>query len=119
MNRHQKYANSQPGQCRSSLYGNAETRKGGGIEHADKFGTNVAIRSATPPPVELYDKYLRSRNVRFQSTNHRTQKSGFRLRRIVIMRRAGSTWKECGDAVGISAASARDWVEFLPLELAV
>lgn len=104
---------------RGSLYRAPVTRKGGGIEHSDTFGTDLKMRPATPPPVEEYDAYLRSRNVRFCSTNHGTQKTGFRLRRIVIMRRAGSGWKECGDAVGITPATARAWVEFLPYELAV
>lgn len=103
-----------------SLYGAAVTRKGGNIIHASKFGTDLAMHSAAPPPVEEYDKFLRTRNVPYVSTDHnRTQKTGFRLRRIVIMRRAGSSWKECGEAVGVSGSCARDWVEFLPLALAV
>lgn len=104
---------------RKSLYGKAVTNAHGGIEHADRFGTDLAIRPATPPPVAEYDAYLNSRNVRFCATNHKTQVTGFRLRRIVIMRRAGSSWKECGEAVGTSAGAARSWVEFLPYELAV
>ena len=119
MTYHYKYASSQPGQHRGSLYGPANTRKGGGIEHADKFGTNLCMRSNQPPPVAEYDAYLKSRNVRFCATNHGTQKTGFRLRRIVVMRRNGSSWKECGDAVGISSTAARDWVEFLPMGLGV
>jgi len=39
------------------------------------------------------------------------------LRRIVVMRRAGATWKECGDATGITASAAREWVKMLPLGL--
>lgn len=103
---------------RKSLYGAAVTSGHGGIEHSDKFGTDLKMKSATPPPVEEYDAYLRGRNVRFSATSHTPQKTGFRLRRIVIMRRAGSTWGECGAAVGISNKAARAWVEFLPLELA-
>lgn len=119
MNAHGKFASTQPGQTRASLYGAPVTRKGGGIEHADKLGTNLAMRPAQPPPVAEYDQYLKSRNVRFSETNHRTQITGFRLRRIVVMRRQGATWKECGAAVGLSASSAQIWTEFLPLALAV
>lgn len=104
---------------RRSLYGSAATKQYGGIEHIDKFGTDLAMRSATPPPVAEYDAYLKSRNVRFSIHNHSAQKTGYRLRRIVVMRRNGSSWKECGEAVGVSATQAREWVEFLPLELAV
>ncbi len=104
---------------RGALYGAPVTRKVGGIEHSDKFGTDLKMRPATPPPVEEYDAYLRGRNVRFCNTNHGTQKTGFRLRRIVVMRRSGCSWKECGDAVGIKPDTARTWVEFLPYELAV
>ena len=104
---------------RGSLYGSATIKKYGGIEHTDKFGTDLAMRSATPPPIVEYDAYLKSRNIRFVSHNHKTQKTGYRLRRIVVMRRNGSSWKECGEAVGVSASLAKEWVEFLPLELAV
>lgn len=119
MSRHHKYAPTQPGQPRSSLYGQAAVPKRGGIIHADKFGTDLAMRSATPPPVAEYDAYLKGRNVRSCARNHSPQKTGFRLRRIVVMRRAGSSWGECGAAVGIGPLTARAWVEFLPLELAV
>jgi hypothetical protein len=107
---------------RGYLYGNATTRRAGGIEHASKFGTGLVMRSAAPPPVAAYDAYLSSsntRNARNVRILHGTMKTGFRLRRIVVMRRAGSSWQQCGEAVGISAASARGWVEFLPHELGV
>jgi hypothetical protein len=119
MNRYDKYVPTQPGQPRSSLYGAPQTRKAGGIIHADKFGTDLQMRSAVPPPVAEYDEYLRRRNLRFRSPNHGTQISGFRLRRIVVMRREGMTWKECGEAVGVSGRTAKSWVEFLPMALAV
>ena len=117
--RHDRYVPTQPGPAKGSLYGKPATRKYGGIEHADKFGTDLAIRSAVPPPVAEYDAYLVGRNVRFRLTNHGTQKTGYRLRRIVVMRRAGASWKECGEATGISGSTAKEWVEFLPLELAI
>lgn len=107
---------------RKSLYGAATTAASGGIEHIDRFGTGLVMRSAAPPPVAAYDAYLSSsntRNARNVRVLHGTMKTGFRLRRIVVMRRAGSSWQQCGEAVGISAASARGWVEFLPHELGV
>lgn len=104
---------------RNTLYGPAITNKSGGIEIADKFGTDLIMRSSMPPPVEEYDAYLKSRNAKAKMMHHATQKTGYRLRRIVIMRRQGSTWKECGEAVGVSGNSAKEWVEFLPYELAV
>ncbi len=110
---------TQPGQDRAGLYGKSVTRNHGGIGYADKFGTDLTMRSSAPPPIAEYDAYLKASNVRFRATNHSTQKTGYRLRRIVVMRRAGASWKECGEAVGISSQIAKEWVEFLPLELAV
>ena len=104
---------------RGYLHGDATTRRAGGIEHASKFGTDLAMRSATPPPVEAYDKWLRGGNNRYGRATHGVPKTGFRLRRIVIMRRAGSTWAECGAAVGLTGWTARSWAEFLPYELGV
>jgi hypothetical protein len=104
---------------RGYLYGDATTRRAGGIEHASKFGTDLAMRSATPPPAEAYDDWLRGRNIRHYGGVHGVQKTGFRLRRIVIMRRAGSSWAECGAALGITHSAAKNWVEFLPHELGV
>lgn len=104
---------------RGSLYGTPTVAGYGVIEHADSFGTDMAVRSKVPPPVAEYDEYLKGRNVQFCGTNHNIQKTGYRLRRIVVMRRNGSTWKECGDATGISAKAARSWVEMLPLGLGV
>ncbi len=102
-----------------NLYGPAATPKYGAVTHADRFGTDICLRSAAPPPVGEYDAYLKGRNIRGFDHINRTNKTGFRIRRIVIMRRAGSTWKECGEAVGISAQAAREWTEMLPLELAI
>lgn len=66
-------------------------------------------------PVADYDAWLWSRN-RFRREGRCT---GAKIRRIVIMRRQGSTWKECGEAVGITGGCAKEWVEFLPFDLSV
>lgn len=104
-----------------SLEGPPITHKRGGIEHADKLGTDIAVRSAVPLPVAEYDKWLGSGNAwsEFQKSPHRTEKTGYRLRRIVIMRREGATWKDCGEAVGVTGDTAKQWVEFLPMDLAI
>jgi len=106
-------------QRRGYLYGSATTRRAGGMEHADRFGTDLAMRPATPPPVAEYDKWLASRNERGHGQLHKAKKTGARLRRIVVMRRAGETWAACGEAVGVSRSVARAWVEMLPYELNV
>jgi hypothetical protein len=69
-------------------------------------------------PVAEYEAWLRGRN-RNRYMNGNNQSTGAKIRRIVIMRRQGSTWKECGAAVGVSGNCAQDWVEFLPFELSV
>jgi hypothetical protein len=92
------------------------TRKSGGIIHADTFGTDLQMRSATPPPVADYDEWLRSGNNTLHGNSRCT---GAKLRRIVIMRRDGCTWRECGEAVGVSATTAWKWVEFLPMRMGV
>ena len=100
----------------SPKVGNAPvTNKYGSIIHADSFGTNIALRSKAPPPVAEYDAHIASAYRNRRCINA----SGAQLRRIVIMRRNGSTWKECGEAVGVTGSAARDWVVMLPLALAV
>ena len=90
----------------------------GRIEHSDMFGTNLAMRSKAVPPVAAYDEYVRRSQHRHTNCVHSSNRfRGCYLRRAVIMRREGSTWKECGLAIGTAPATIRGWVEFLPLEL--
>lgn len=104
----------------TSLYGAPVTAKYGSITHSDKFGTDIAMRSAAPPPVSAYDEYLARETIRKPLIHiNQVVKTGFRLRRVVVMRRQGATWKECGAAVGVSGSVARSWVESLPTELGV
>ena len=106
-----------------NLYGAPITRSYGAVTHRDEFGTDLALRSKTPPPIAEYDEWLRRPQNRIRrhsaSDMHAISATGFRLRRIVIMRRNGSTWKECGEAVGVTGNAASHWVMFLPPELAV
>jgi hypothetical protein len=107
-------ASQRPGHYGTSLNGDAVTIKTGGVIHADTFGTDIAIRSSTPPPVSAYDEWLGRRNYSIVASAHKATPTGAKLRRIVIMRRAGCTWAECGAAVGVSYQTARTWVQFLP-----
>ena len=97
---------------------NSTVKSYGRIERADKFGTDLAMRSKATPPVSAYDEYVRVSQHRCSVYHHhRDRFQGCFLRRAVIMRRNGSTWKECGQAIGVSASAINGWVQFLPLEL--
>jgi hypothetical protein len=102
------------------LYSPDAVRKAGRLQPAETFGTDMAIRPGTPPPVAEYDAWVaRPSNQRpYQHCRNREQ-TGARIRRIVIMRRSGATWRECGEAVGVSGSTAKVWVEMLPPRLGV
>lgn len=98
------------------MYGSpAVTGMRGPIVAVPHNGKNIAIQAKRIAPVADYEKWFRSRNRWYDGGKC----SPAKIRRVVIMRRQGSTWKECGEAVGVSGSRARAWVEFLPLELAV
>jgi hypothetical protein len=94
----------------------ASTAKCGTILSVPHNGRRIAMQAKPIAPVADYDEWLWNRNRRTNSNNRCT---GAKLRRIVIMRRQGSTWQECGEAVGVKAWSAKAWVEFLPFDLSV
>jgi hypothetical protein len=96
--------------------GPASTAKHGTIISVPHNGKNVRIQAKPIAPVAEYDAWLRGSNRHRNSHNKRT---GAKLRRIVIMRRQGSSWAECGAAVGVVGSCAKDWVDFLPFDLAV
>jgi hypothetical protein len=97
----------------------ASTAKHGTIVSVPHNGRRLAMQAKPIAPVAEYEAWLRGRNYRRFDGPHRRGRDGAALRRIVIMRRQGSTWKECGAAVGVSGKCAQDWVEFLPFELSV
>lgn len=97
------------------IYTSAVTKGTGLVVSAHHNGKNIAIQARPIAPVADYEKWFRSRN----RWNDGGKITPAKVRRVVIMRRQGSTWKECGEAVGVSGSRAREWVEFLPLELAV
>jgi len=102
---------------RNVIYDQALGNKGTGtIISVPHNGKNVRIQAKPIAPVAAYDAWLRGSNRNRHSHNRRT---GAKLRRIVIMRRQGSSWAECGAAVGVGGSCAKEWVEFLPFELAV
>lgn len=84
-----------------------------GVSHIGKY---IKIQAKKIESVQAYDDWLKKRN---SFTRSKTKCTGAKLRRIVIMRRQGSTWKECADAVGTGASSVKKWVEFLPFELSI
>jgi hypothetical protein len=94
----------------------ASTAKHGTIVSVPHNGRRLAMQAKPIAPVAEYEAWLRGRNRNMYSSN---QSTGAKLRRIVIMRRQGSTWKECGEAVGVSGNCAKEWVDFLPFELSV
>ena len=96
----------------------ASTAKHGTIISVHHNGRRLAMQAKPIAPVADYEAWLQARN-RNRRTHSGNQSTGAKLRRVVIMRRQGSTWKECGAAVGVSGNCAQDWVEFLPFELSV
>jgi hypothetical protein len=96
----------------------ASTAKHGTIISVHHNGRRLAMQAKPIAPVADYEAWLQARN-RNRRTHSGNQSTGAKLRRVVIMRRQGSTWKECGEAVGVSGSCAQDWVEFLPFELSV
>lgn len=78
-------------------------------------GKNIAMQAKPIAPVADYEAWLRGRN----SWSYGGKYNAAKIRRVVIMRRQGSSWKECGEAVGVGGSAAKSWVEFLPVHLAV
>jgi hypothetical protein len=101
----------------NQIYDTAEGKKGTAtIISVPHNGKRLAMQAKPIAPVAAYDAWLRGSNRHRNSHNKRT---GAKLRRIVIMRRQGATWAECGAAVGVVGSCAKDWVDFLPFDLAV
>ena len=90
--------------------------KHGMIVSVPHEGRRIAIQAKPIAPVADYEKWLRNRN---RYRGYGGKYSAAKVRRVVIMRRQGSSWKECGEAVGVSGSAAKSWVEFLPFELSI
>ena len=96
----------------------ATVRSYGAVTHIDRFGTDLVMRSAAPPPAAEYQAWLESRNIGQHSGYTRHKWSGVQVRRCVIMRRNGSTWAACAQAIGLkSGGHIKRVLEFLPLDL--
>lgn len=96
------------------IYSSAVIKSTGLIISVPHNGRNIAIQAKPIAPLADYEKWFRGGNCRLGGKINPAK-----IRRIVIMRRQGSSWKECGEAVGVSGPRAKDWVEFLPLDLAI
>lgn len=96
----------------------ASTAKHGTIVSVPHSGRRLTVQAKPVASVADYEAWLQARN-RNRRTHSGSKCTGAKLRRVVIMRRQGSTWKECGEAVGVTGSVAQDWVEFLPFELSV
>lgn len=96
----------------------ASTAKHGTIVAVPHSGRRLTVQAKPVASVADYEAWLQARN-RNRRTHSGNKCTGAKLRRVVIMRRQGSTWKECGEAVGVTGSVAQDWVEFLPFELSV
>lgn len=73
------------------------------------------------PSAEEYQAWLdRPSNRRRPKhlTHPYKQMTGVKLRRAAIMRRQGETWKDCANAVGLTAGSSiQVYFEFMPQHL--
>ena len=74
---------------------------------------DMHIRPKTVAPLSEFEAYVRSRN----QTRCAHPISAQSIRRAVIMRRQGETWKDCAAAVGHGPDALRKIVEFLPMDL--
>lgn len=72
------------------------------------------VRPRSVPNASEYDAWIKTRN-RYGGGN--LKMTGIALRRAVIMRRQGESWKDIGYAVGFSSSTIKNWCEFLPLDL--
>ena len=95
--------------------GPASTAKHGTIVSVPHEGRRIAIQAKPIAPLADYEAWFRRGNGRGCGSKWSVAK----VRRIVIMRRQGSSWKECSEAVGVTGTVAKAWVEFLPFELSV
>lgn len=86
----------------------------GSSSHVYHVGPLVAMHSSAPPPVAMYEEWLETQ----LSGTRPAIITGTKLRRMVVMRRQGSTLAECGGAVGLSDARAKRWLDALPEGLA-
>lgn len=86
--------------------------------HLFHRGIYAAVHSTPPPPVAEYDRWLAGYcETLATSARAKVGVDGATLRRWVIMRRQGSSQKECGSARGMSGEVVCRWLNRLPEEL--
>lgn len=89
-----------------------QSGSGAHIYHKGHYAT---IHSSAPPPIEEYERWLSERSAGFDPLKGRRPPiAATKLRRMVVMRRQGSSLKECGDAVGLGFSQAKVWLDLLP-----
>jgi hypothetical protein len=71
------------------------------------------IRAKPVAPLADFEAWLSNRN----RSRHTHYISAQAIRRAVIMRKQGESWKDCGLATGHKGAALKAIIEFLPLEL--
>ena len=85
-----------------------QTGRCGSFETTGHRGNLIAMRSATPPPLEQYQQWLQANAPRGAKVTAQ------KLRRAVIMLRQGSSHKEVATAVGMCSHIIIKWVRKLP-----
>lgn len=91
----------------------------GSASHIYHRGIYVTCHSTAPPSATEYQRWFelhRSPDPRGRSRIKTLD--GAKLRRMVVMRRQGSSLVECGLAAGITGKAASEWLSRLPEGLA-
>jgi hypothetical protein len=104
------------GKLRSDRDNFVGTEVSNGSRHVEHHGAFLRMHSLPPPPVAEYDQWLEA--AKSSDPRGKCQATGLKLRRMVLMRRGGSTYAEIGRAVGSGATSVKLWLDRLPDGLA-
>ena len=86
------------------------------VLNAGHQGIYLKSHSAAPPAVDEYDAWFERQLA--GTRGRQTKLTGTKLRRMVIMRRQGETYKDIAVVAGVSACVAHDWLTRLPEGLA-
>jgi hypothetical protein len=84
--------------------------------HMYHRGVYATVHSTAPAPVAEYEAWLAGKLK--APTGQYSKLTGSKLRRMVVMRRQGSSLSEIGSAVGMHLSGACKWLKLLPEGLA-